>query len=479
MVDGPLKGGAAPADVKALYDATNKLSDRILAAEKAIQAGNSGTITSPLQTILPCNPFIVFRRARKRGERDTMCFQFAPGQTYKAVKVTVWMYNKAGTAFEEKFTHTFKDFSEAELGAGSFSDEFIPLPFLRTFALTRIRGTNEDGSFVKWPQADPATSNPPPTSYASVIFTTGAPGLNGAKSHNKFRNGRHERSKYNWKKLVTVPPQPEQLEDFAWFVNCDRNQPITAVGTPAHPTPSNDPLWNKSQGVIYWSSSVKSISQRLPQRILRASDFADILCWISRTFAVTPINATLRISIVNAVDLRPTGGALTLTTLAFKDIPNIGTGGAFSAKGFIEEQDSAVNQASSDAPLSVIDPTGDPEEIVVNFSKPFNVVLQMPSTYTLAQTPAPEDGNSSGQWIQFQLIGVTGTGQFILDRFVCGDDEGDWTPHPKELTGKDETDGIGDVEVTGGGPRGFGLSYGQNDTSVPPGQGAILRPNTG
>lgn len=476
MVDGPLKGGAAPADVKALYDATNKLADRILSAEKAIAAGQSGTVTSPLQTILPCNPFIVFRRARRRGERDTMCFQFPPGQTYKAIKVTVWMYNKAGTAFEEKFTYTFKDFTDAELGIGSFSDEFRPLPFLRTFALTRIRGTNEDGSFVKWPQADPSPNNPPPVSYASVIFTTGAPGLNGTKAHNKFRNGRHERSKYNYKNLVTVPPVKEQLEDFGWFVNCDRNQPITAVGTPAHPNPSNDPLWSKSDGTLRWSSSVKGISQRLPQRILRASDFVDILCWISRTFAITPINATMRVSIVNAVDLRGSGGALTLTTLAFKDIPNVGTGGTFSLKGFTEEQDGAATLAAGNAPLAIIDPTGDPEEVEVGASKPLNVVLQMPSTYTLAQTPSPDDGNSSGQWIRFDLIGVTGSGQFILDRFVCGDGEGDYTPHPDELGDRDS---IGDVEVTGGGPRGFGLSYGQNDTSVTPGAGVILRPNTG
>lgn len=449
----PIKGVSSQADAENLYRGVNEISLEVQKLSDAF-GGNAGGAddTNPFTVLAPCVPFAIGSTVTPGlGEDPVFCVNFPNGTPAVNLKTVLRMYKKNGVTLQDeskKFYENFGDITDAMVDAGIVNYQFgRPLPFNRRFALWQLILTDENGHKLK--ARDESSSTP------LADFTTGQPALGTPAAHQLFRNGRFERSLAKGNPSSTAPNRASEC--WAWFVDCDRARPVT---TSTHPVPSGDPLWDKANGYLTFGSAITSFSQRLPHRILRASDVVHVSGWLQRVFAATldaAINATLVVDIVSVNDNRPTGGALSLVSQASVDVPFIGSGG--------------VPPAGS--PFAAIVP---PVQVPLATSVPFQVALQMPSSYTLSQTKDPDPlatNDSSGQWIRFRLTSVTGVGKFKFDRMRAGYGDGDWAPHPDE-----NGDGVGGVDITGGGPRGGGSDYAISPNSSEPLQGGILRPRT-
>jgi hypothetical protein len=472
MAQGPIQDSSV--DTKALYDRLNRLEVEITEARALAEQGGAGSDDeSPVQEPTPCNPFVVARRVKKRGERVTMCFQFPPGEDVRELKATVWRKNKAKTAYVERYTHTFKEITDENRLVGGFSGEFEKsLPFTREYTLTRIRVTDSRGRFHWYPATDPSPSHPPPITYGTIDFTTGNPSLTGPATHNFFRNGRLERSKYAWRMLTAPTPDDRQLECHGWFIGCDRNRPIVASG---HPNFTADLQWLKADGTFLWRGGGLSISQRLPQRPLRASEVIYALFWASQSSFVAGLIADLHISICSVVDTRSSSGSLLVTKLATAIVYGFGQG----ANSPIPTTPLPLSAAPDPVPVD----TGGGTVIPVNAPSPVQRSLIMPSTYSLTQTPRAVSGrtppDSSGQWIMFELFNIQNPNNiwFKLDRFRAGYGDGDYVPHAKELgVGDEDDDQIGEPDVATN-RSGAGYQYGHSANGMDFDRGGILRPN--
>lgn len=468
MADQPIQSGDV--DNKAQWDALNRLRGEV---QEALAGGQRGGGTSDTTTVtltgpVPCPVFIVARRVKKRGERVTMCIQFPAGEDVQSVKVIVWRHNKANTSYVERYEDTFRDITDAERAAGSISREFgRTLPFNRNYTATRLITTDENGAKAKAPEEDPSPSNnPPPFNYGVVSFSTGAPGLDGPAKHNFIRNGRLNWSQYAWRMLTAPTPDNRQLEAHGWFINCDRNVPIAAVGHPQH---NPDCYWNKAQGTIVWRSALFGISQRIPHRIIRPLDVIDILWWADRTFTIDGLRCDLLFSIAQVFDSRSAGGSLFISRLVTERIFGFGDG---------PNSPVPVIPTLEALPPSEIDPGSG--TIESGFAKPVTRSLVIPASYTPSATPNPVSGrtprDSSGLWMLLEMTNIQGTARIVGDRFRCGYGQGDWTPHSKETQlGDEDDDTIGPPD--GGGRAGSGTAYNNSDNTVEPGTGGILRPN--
>lgn len=444
----PIKGSTSQADTENLYRGVNEISAEVQRLSDAF-GGNSAGVddTNPFTIVAPCTPFVIDSQIMPGiGEEPICCVNFPNGTPAVSLKTVLRMYKKNGITLQDetkKFFQVFSDITDQQIDAGTVNYPFgRPLPFNRRFALWNLIITDENGHKLK-------AVDDPTTPLAT--FETGNPGLGNPAAHQLFRNGRFERSVAKSKPSVMGPNDANEL--WAWFRDCDRTKPIT---TSTHPTPSTDPAWDKANGYLTYGTAATTFCQRLPHRILRASDIIHVSGWLQRIFAATldeAINATLNIDVVSANDFRSTGGALSLVTLTTASVPYIGTNGI-------------PPLAAPTAPI------GDPIVVPANTSVPFQVALQMPSTYTLNQTNDPSN-NSSGQWIRFRLSNITGVGKFKFDRMRCGYGDGDWSPHPDE-----SGDAVDGVDITGGGPRGGGSGYAISPNSSEPLQGGILRPRT-
>lgn len=445
----PIKGSTSQADTENLYRGVNEISLEVQKLSDAF-GGNAGGAddTNPFTVLAPCTPFVIGSQLMPGvGEEPICCVNFPNGTPAVNLKTVLRMYKKNGItlqAEEKKFYQNFGDITDLMIDAGIINYPFgRALPFNRRFALWQLIMTDENGHKIK--ARDESSSTPLAT------FETGNPGLGNPAAHNLFRNGRFERSVAKSKPSVMGPNDANEV--WAWFRDCDRTKPIT---TATHPSPSGDPAWDKANGYLTYGSGITTFCQRLPHRILRASDVIHVSGWLQRVFAAsleTAINATLNVDVVSVNDFRSTGGALSLVQLTSVAIPYIGTNGV-------------PPLAAPTAPI------GDPVVVPANTSVPFQVALQMPSTYTLNQTNDPSS-NSSGQWIRFRLTDITGVGKFKFDRLRCGYGDGDWTPH-----GDENGDAVDGVDITGGGPRGGGTDYAISPNSSEPLQGGILRPRT-
>lgn len=454
-------GAPSQQDSETLYKAVNDLTSQINEVRTLAEQGGTSTPQNPFATLAPCSPFVIDRVVEPKGEKPVFCVNFAPTDAVKKLVTVLREYKHDGVTLQDikrRITDTYRDITDAEAQAGTTNYIFgVPLDFDRQFALWQLKLHDEMGNVFK--ARDENSTTP------LAIFTTGQPGLNGPASHNWFRNGRFERSKYNWNNSTDPKPDPKQLECKAWFVGCDRAVPVAAAG---HPSYNAGLYWDKARGKIFWNVAARTLSQRLPQRILRAEDIFHCLGWIRRTLAVNPINADLEIRFVSVNDQRALGGSLVKTTIVSTIIPQIGGAGG------------ATGPSAPTITDIVIDPDPIPVEVTIATSWPFQRSQQVPASYSLTTTPVADGSlpnDSSGQWIEFALLNVTGAGYFEFDRFRAGYGDGDYTPHPKELDDTDET-GIGPSEVTIGGGRGGGYTYGSTPQSLYPGRGAILRPST-
>lgn len=450
----PIKGSTSQADTENLYRGVNEISAEVQRLSDAF-GGNAGGAddTNPFTVLAPCSPFVIDSQIMPGvGEEPICCVNFPNGTPAVNLKTVLRMYKKNGItlqAEEKKFYENFGDITDLMIDAGIINYPFgRALPFNRRFALWQLIMTDENGHKIK---ARDETSTTP-----LATFETGNPGLGNPAAHQLFRNGRFERSLEKGNPASAAPNRA--TECWAWFRDCDRTKPIT---TSTHPTPSGDPNWEKFLGYITHSSGSVSFSQRLPHRILRANDIVHVSGWIQRLFAATlgsAINATLNIDIVSVNDTRSTGGSLSLSQLTTVALDYIGTNG--------------IPPLAS--PAAII---GDPIEVPLSTSVPFQAALQVPATYAVGQTLEPTGGagsnDSSGQWIRFRLTNITGVGRFKFDRMRAGYGDGDWTPHPDE-----NGDTVGGVDITGGGPRGGGDNYAIGPNSSEPLQGGILRPRT-
>lgn len=472
-------GGGSPSDVTALYQRINRLAADFDAFGKKL-AQQSGTVRSVLTEPTPCATFIVGRRVRRRGERPTMCFQWNPNENVQTLRAVVWMINRQGTAYEQKFSYTFKDITDANRQAGAYSGQFgKTLPFLRRYRLTRIVVTDDEGAHTRAPADDPATNNPPPFTYGIIEFSTGAPGLDKPATHNLFRNGAIKRSKYKSRRTTrpgTWTTTREGRFAWAWFVNCDRGsgavneKPITtsnyvpAGGDP--PSSGTGLVYDKDNGRFFWNDPTRGISQRIEKGDIAAGITYNFLMWARRSLVVNPITANLKISICNVSDTRASGGTLTITRLKTVTVYNFGSAGA------------STTPPGGAAPLVVIpiEPPVDEGELTIGSSQPLNVAIEMPATYTVASTPEP-NSDSSGLWVLAELENVGGNGHFIVDRIRFGYGIGDHVDHPRE-TGDPSEDDIDTVDVISGRPRGGGTAYGHGSTSWEADTGGILRPST-
>ena len=444
----PIKGTPHAADTENLY---RGLAD-VTAALDALGSGTTTTTdedTNPFSDLAPCTPdFVIDRVVDPAGEDPICCVNYPQGTPATVLKTVIRQFKKDGVtlqSIEKKITNTFEDITDANNDAGILNYRFGKyLPFNKNFALWQLIMTDEAGHKIK---ARDEGSNTP-----LALFSTGNATLGPPNGQNLLRNGRFERSKrYSVTAAVatangwTAPVEGQ--EAWAWFINCDRERPLTTstyVGTVARPNSVN-PIWDKANGIIKWSSLTSGPSQRLPHRILRASDIVYISGWLSKSFVIGPaLGADLTVSIMSVDDQRPGSAGLILTPLA-----------------------SATTRIGAPASLAVV-----PPPTLSTISMPFQISIQMPSTYTVASTPTP-DNDSSGQWVWLQLSNLVGGGQFQMDRLRLGYGDADWSPHPDE-----NGDGVNDVEITGGGGRGGGSDFSATSNSIEPGQGLILRPRT-
>lgn len=445
----PIKGTPHAADTESLYRAVNELSAELDAIGSGTGTGDS-TDENPFSQLAPCNPdFVIDRIVDPAGEDPICCVNYPQGTPATVLKTVLRQYKKDGVtlqSIEKKIHNTFEDITDQNNQDGILNYRFGKyLPFNKRFALWQLIMTDENGHHIK---ARDENSNVP-----LAIFDTGPATLGPPNGHNLLRNGRLERSKrYSVTAAVatangwTAPVEGQ--EAWAWFINCDRERPLTTtafVSTPSRPNSVN-PIWDKANGILKWSSTVSGPSQRLPHRVLRASDIVYLSGWLSKSFAIGPaLGADLIVSIMSVDDQRPGSAGLILTTLA-----------------------TVTTRIGAPASLA----PGPPPVSLGSISTPFQVSIQMPASYNLASTPPP-DNDSSGQWVWLQLANITGVGQFQMDRLRLGYGDADWSPHSEE-----NGDTVNDVEITGGGGRGGGSDFSGTSNSIEPGQGLILRPRT-
>lgn len=455
-----IKGTPHQADVESLYRGENELSQEIaeLAETVANLPGGGDDDTNPFTVLAPCTPDFVVDRIIEagKGEDPICCVNYPQGTPAVQIKTVLRQYKKDGVTLQaesKKFFEVFSDITDDNNEAGILNYRFGRfLGFKKKFALWQLIITDEAGHKLKARDEDSVTP--------LAIFETGSPTLGPPNGHNLLRNGRLERSKYKSVPAATAVANGwtvpvEGNEAWAWFINCDRERPLTTstyTGTSARPN-SGNPLWNKAAGNLSWSSELSGPSQRFPHRVLRASDVVFVSGWVAKDLIIgTPLTATLLISIVSVSDLRP-GGSLLTTILSTVSVP-LGN--------------------SLVAPASILAPGPPPDPpIAAGITVPFQAAIQMPAGYTVGSTPAPAN-NSSGQWLWLRLTDSNGgSGQFVLDRIRVGYGDADWSPHPDEYG-----DGVEDVDITGGGGRGGGSTYGATPNALEPGQSGILRPVT-